>query len=152
MDHWYLDQRTLTVGQGWTWPRIVFVCSEAAESKLVNLETSHIVILPPTASVPCLERPVILPPPHDFKCIRQHCVIFSAVPTAQKIPLWHLLQNSLFRIYKQNVFVTVEICLQGGWVLVKVLLRVFQLCIRYSNASTIPSNVALRINYSYSKA
>ena len=30
---------------------LFFVCSEAAESKLVKLETSHTVILPPMVSV-----------------------------------------------------------------------------------------------------
>ena len=31
---------------------LLFECSEAVESKLVKLETSHRVILPPTVSVP----------------------------------------------------------------------------------------------------
>ena len=32
---------------------LLFVCSEAVESKLVKLETSHTVILPPMVSVLC---------------------------------------------------------------------------------------------------
>ena len=61
-------QRTLTVGisiiavvqlvsglQDLIWPKkeylLLFVCSEAAESKFVKLVTSHAVILPPTVSV-----------------------------------------------------------------------------------------------------
>ena len=34
---------------------LLFVCSEEVESKLVKLETSRTLILPPTVSVLCLE-------------------------------------------------------------------------------------------------
>ena len=90
----YIGQRTLTVGGRITVQMpsrltrlaltkkenmMLFVSSEAVESKLIKLETSCIVILPPMVSVLCID------PPNDYALYGQSIVFFNWADTYSEL-------------------------------------------------------------------